>query len=829
MGPWIHPNLRTWNAYYDTASQMLCQQVPPPATATTGTKVSWHYHPAQITHTRRFLAVTKSNTFADAHPETDAIPVTIIRETDTLLRCSLPPTLNSPLLVTAPKPTSTTFKDYVMALPTWEQDLLINATEKPSNAPLYEMLSSQHATLLAVSDGGADIPKNFGSFGWVIGTEHEILWECKGIARGYPMQSYRAEGYGRLSLLSFLTHYILYLDIQTPDDLGITSYCDNQSLLKNEEKFHTRDVDSSSWYTNPDHDVIMTLSALRTKMSFQLASVHVRGHQDKHCEFELLTRPQQLNVLADHLATEVLDELRAADKPTELYPLPACRVYLRDGTGHITSNEKRTLANEFPEYEMRAYLQQRQGWNAHTLDSINWTAYQAAISTLTQLVRTFVVKLSHDWLLVGVREHTHGAPNATCSKCIQPETVRHLYLCHSRTNWRDQFSAKLTKHLKDASTAANLRCTIVEGIQKWFLTGDTNEPDALDPTTQLNWYQVIKGYLPNKWSVTQEQFFRDQGLDSRYYTGEQWTKHLIIFLWAQGHTLWKDRCTTANGPAADRLDNASTRTRQTEQQLMTAAYASSPMMLAIDRRIFDIPLEQRLQGRTSDIAAWTKTMQPAIRTSISEAQNQLLSGHQDIRTYFSETAAPERNTNETLVTAHATTDTTATGRIGTRRTEVRQRPQQPRTQLATSLNNIRRPRYQDIRNFLSRATTAGTTVLETQPATTAPTTTTANIISRCRALRNRMQPSRAQAAQATAEASTNPLDNVIARMRALQTRFNTPRTQETQATTEEPTTPIDTTSSLLRAPRNRHQTARTQPSTTSTDTWRFFPGRTSPS
>jgi hypothetical protein len=101
----------------------------------------------------------------------------------------------------------------------------------------------------------------------------------------------------------------------------------------------------------------------------------------------------------------LLSTIRAADKPTKLYPLPACRAYLRDGTGDITSNEKRTLTNEFPEYEIEAYLQQRNGWNAHTLDSINWTAYQAAISALTTQVRTFVVKLSHDWLPVGIREH----------------------------------------------------------------------------------------------------------------------------------------------------------------------------------------------------------------------------------------------------------------------------------------------------------------------------------------------------------------------------------------------------------------------------------------
>jgi hypothetical protein len=75
---------------------MLYQKVPPPATATTGTKASWHYHPAQITHARQFLAVSKSNTFADAHPEIDAVLVTVLFETTTLLRCSLYPLRTAP-------------------------------------------------------------------------------------------------------------------------------------------------------------------------------------------------------------------------------------------------------------------------------------------------------------------------------------------------------------------------------------------------------------------------------------------------------------------------------------------------------------------------------------------------------------------------------------------------------------------------------------------------------------------------------------------------------------------------------------------------------------
>jgi hypothetical protein len=70
-------------------------------------------------------------------------------------------------------------------------------------------------------------------------------------------------------------------------------------------------------------------------------------------------------------------------------------------------------------------------------------------------------------------------------------------------------------------------------------------------------------------------------------------------------------------------------------------YAHGPLILALDWRIFDTPPEERLQGRTSDLVAWTTTMFPVIHNSISEARAQIGTGHHDIRIYFTDTAAPE--------------------------------------------------------------------------------------------------------------------------------------------------------------------------------------------
>jgi hypothetical protein len=117
--------------------------------ASTSITASWYNHPAQITHTRRFLAFLKSNTFADARPEIDAVPVTVILETHTLLRCVLPFISNTPIHTI----TSTTYKDCVTM-----GGESPHATEKPSTIPLYELLT-QNIIIYWPSAKGADESK----------------------------------------------------------------------------------------------------------------------------------------------------------------------------------------------------------------------------------------------------------------------------------------------------------------------------------------------------------------------------------------------------------------------------------------------------------------------------------------------------------------------------------------------------------------------------------------------------------------------------------------------------------------------------------------------
>jgi hypothetical protein len=273
---------------------MLCQMVPQQATAPLDTSsTSWQYHPAGIDTSRRFLTVsTRQAYFQDSRPQPDAVLVTVLFETSTPIRCSLLPTPLEPAREEERPTNSDTLADHITTLPLWERDLIAPAMEGfLPDSSLYEVLHKRNVNILVASDGGH--VDAYGSFGWLIGKQAEIIWDCQGIARGYPMQSYRAEGYGRMSLLLFLNHYIHYHGIQPAEDLRVTSYCDNSSLLETKEEFHNRDVDSTSWYLKPDHDVIMTLNEIRKKLPFTLITRHVKGHQDDEREYDDLNKPRE--------------------------------------------------------------------------------------------------------------------------------------------------------------------------------------------------------------------------------------------------------------------------------------------------------------------------------------------------------------------------------------------------------------------------------------------------------------------------------------------------------------------------------------------------------
>jgi hypothetical protein len=113
------------------------------------------------------------------------------------------------------------------------------------------------------------------------------------------------------------------------------------------------------------------------------------------------------------------------------------------------------------------------------------------------------------------------------------------------------------------------------------------------------------------------------------------------------------------------------------------AYAHAPLMLAHDRRVLDVPLEERLQSRTSKLLARVKAMLPVINRSVHDARAQLQTGHQDIRSYFSQ--ATVATTDHTV----AIPTVAIPARPNVPLLDTRQRFQNARTRMATLSYDIR--------------------------------------------------------------------------------------------------------------------------------------------
>jgi hypothetical protein len=54
---------------------------------------------------------------------------------------------------------------------------------------------------------------------------------------------------------------------------------------------------------------------------------------------------------------------------------------------------------------------------------MSWATYGSASAELTDSLRTFVVKFSHSWLPIGVRERRCSTTTDLCPQCTEIETV----------------------------------------------------------------------------------------------------------------------------------------------------------------------------------------------------------------------------------------------------------------------------------------------------------------------------------------------------------------------------------------------------------------------
>ena len=268
-------------------------------------------------------------------------------------------------------PPAQSWDAYISQLDTWEQDIL-QYNQILHTDLLLKLLCSKHKVFIA-SDGGAHDP--LGSFGCLIATKSKILAENGGQASGANPRSFRAEGYGMLSILRLLYRLLQYYDI--PQIRGpVRMICDSESLITRIKTTINSKICRPRRALFSEADVKAgitdTLKLLKLNIRFQ----HVHSHPKKHHPNAPLSWDKTLNTRCDEIATQHLDKA-ATSKPLVPF-IPASKAQLQvQGitiTHHIPSQIRYLCSMQ----ATKQYLCHRYSWNAITFDSVDWNLFRSS-------------------------------------------------------------------------------------------------------------------------------------------------------------------------------------------------------------------------------------------------------------------------------------------------------------------------------------------------------------------------------------------------------------------------------------------------------------------
>jgi hypothetical protein len=273
-------------------------------------------------------------------------------------------------------------------------------------------------------------------------------------------------------------------------------------------------------------------------------------------------------------------------------PIPSCPASLFVGRSMITANERNILRQILPKQNLLSYYSQKFKWPPSTTTDIDWDAREKAATKLKRW--KFTLKLSCAWLPTNHHLHQIEGIAPSCSLCSQDETIDHLFLCPGRHSFRATYMQQLRATLQDLRTPFEITSLICTQVTHLFDNTTSIAPNH--PQTNIGWTMFLRGFL----SVA----FRSR-------TPKYWSQRINLFLLAQAHALWTERCDQNNAVKIGRESlHVRNRLRAKVQELYDLA---DPLPATIHNQYLPQPMEDflSLHPRNS-ILLWYATTKPAL-------------------------------------------------------------------------------------------------------------------------------------------------------------------------------------------------------------------------
>ena len=605
------------------------------------------------------------------------------------------------------------FQTYTNNLDDWEAELLSNLQMKHD---AHTTLHYMRQGFLAASDGSVQ-HTYYGAFGWTISTRKgERIVRANGPVRGYRPTSYRAEGYGLLSVMRFVVNLIKYCKEDTlrtqwevtSDNISLVDQINGQADddSPNRPQAHVPH-DWSVWHdlspsdieeippafwaaseqstTNitlhPDWDV---LNEIRWTMVHCVdihgcTISHIKGHQDNKQRYNKLTLRAQLNVDADQLAAEYQAKHGQSLPTVLMFPHTAAQLHLTHGTctSHIPS-ALRTAETSLP---LAKYIRTRNQWTQQQFDSVNWDALQQAIKKKNRS-RIHITKLVHDILPTNKTVHRQNPKAQRCQQCNEcPQEDRdHIMRCgeDQRALWRADTIVTIESRCKTLHTDPALTRILVSGINLWFQGKETVSFSDVNPKyhrlvaqqNSIGWRQLFNGRMSTEWARLQDDYYfiskqrteatatstHTKDISASRYTrsGTNWTGEIIVTLWDQWLKIWTIRNKAIHGH--DRETREKHQIEVDIQRLQTIYKQRRQLEPSVQELLFDTLEEHQRTRGPQAIRNWLSITEPVVMQSLKNVAKRALQGVRSIRTYFN----PSIVSDQTNPQAHSNQNTRPT-------------------------------------------------------------------------------------------------------------------------------------------------------------------------
>ena len=565
--------------------------------------------------------------------------------------------LPSPRLApTFPIRTPATFAGFLASLPQWETNLFPGLTLLFPPFRLLELIQASAETFFGVSDGSVALLR--GTFGWALslpcGTR---LATCAGNAPGFFVTSFRAEGYGLLSMARFLLHLFAFCHLPIPPRISLST--DNEGLVTRIATCRACAIEHPNTSLKPDWDVVRSIAD--TLLLFPAPKItHVKGHQDKTVPYADLPLRAQLNVDADHLAGEF--HATFSPTPERVTRLGSNPVQFHLPSGTITSKVKQVVRKAATTPPLQDYICESTLWSPQTFDAVDWLPHGQALKRC-YTKKSFLVKFLHNLLPTGKRVHRYAVTYChRCPTCHAPQEDRsHLLQCPhpSRIAWINDLFVALRARCASLRTREVLLDLLITGIDCWI--NDTAFPYHRFPSASvqpllaqqdsIGWDQLLLGRFGLHWRFLQDDHLRSFHNTPSFLSGSSWVLAVTQIIWDHIILVWDRRNADRHGSdAATRLDAR----RDQALRETSALYDRRHDILAKDKDIFHKTFahHQVIEKTAYRLTAWLNTWRPVILRSIRDADRLHLRNTPTIRQMY----YPERDDHTLTTTPDSDSD-----------------------------------------------------------------------------------------------------------------------------------------------------------------------------